>query len=55
MQRELFLSEVNDRETIMVTEANDDKYCLQNRMEKFPLVRFNCYFSNQPVVAITYQ
>ena len=29
-QRELFLSEVNNRKTIAATEANNDTYCLQN-------------------------
>ena len=29
-QRELFLSEVNNRETIVVIEAKNDTYCLQN-------------------------
>ena len=35
--RELFLSEVNDRETIAAIEANNDTYCLQKRIEKFLL------------------
>ena len=44
MQRELFLSEVNYRETIAAIEANNDTYCLQKRIEKFPLMHFwnNC-------------
>ena len=37
IQRKLFLSEVNNRETIAATEANYDTYCLQKRIEKFPL------------------
>ena len=32
-----FLSEVNNRETIAATETNNDTYCLQNQIEKFPL------------------
>ena len=36
-QREHFLSEVNNRETIAATEANNGAYCLQKRIEKFPL------------------
>ena len=36
-QRELYLSEVSNRETKAVTEANNDTYCLQKRIEKFPL------------------
>ena len=34
---ELCLSEVNNRETIAAIEANHDTYCLQKRIEKFPL------------------
>ena len=37
-QRELFLSEVNNRETIAAIEANNDMHCLQTRIEKFPLI-----------------
>ena len=37
LQRELFLSEVNNRETIAVIEAYNDMYCLQKWIEKFPL------------------
>ena len=37
-QRELFLSEVNNRETIAATEANNETYCLQKRIENVPLV-----------------
>ena len=37
IQRELFYSEVNKRETIAAIEANNDKYCLQKQIEKFPL------------------
>ena len=33
----LFLSEVNNRETIAAIETNNDTYCLQKRIEKFPL------------------
>ena len=36
-QRELFLSDVNNRETIVAIKANNGTYCLQNRIEKFPL------------------
>ena len=35
-QREHFLSEVNKRETILAIEANNDTYCLQKGIEKFP-------------------
>ena len=35
IQREHFLSEVNNRETIAYIEANNDRYCLQNQIEKF--------------------
>ena len=34
MQRELFLSEVNYRETIAAIEANNDTYWLQKRIDK---------------------
>ena len=37
-QRELFLSEVNNRETIAAIEANNDTFCLQKRTEEFPLI-----------------
>ena len=36
-QRELFLSEVNNRETIAAIKANNDTYCIQKEIEKFPL------------------
>ena len=36
-QLELFLSEVNNRETIAAIEANNDTYCLEKWIEKFPL------------------
>ena len=36
-QRQHFLSEVNNREAIAVIEANNNTYCLQKRLEKFPL------------------
>ena len=36
-QGELFLSEVNNRETIAAIEVNKDTYFLQKRIEKFPL------------------
>ena len=36
-QRELFLSKINNRETITAIEANNDTYCLQKWIEKFPL------------------
>ena len=39
-QRELFLSEVNNKETIVATEANNSRYCLQKWIEKFPLYCF---------------
>ena len=38
-QPELFLSEINNRETIAAIEANNDTYCFQKRIEKFPLKR----------------
>ena len=38
IQQELFLSEVNNRETIVAIEANNDTYCFQKRIEQFPLV-----------------
>ena len=31
------LSEVNNREKIVATEANNDTYCLPKRIKKFPL------------------
>ena len=37
LQRELILPEVNNRETIAAIEVNNDMYCLQKRIEKFPL------------------
>ena len=37
-QRELFLSEVNNMETISAIDMNNDTYCLQKRIEKFPLL-----------------
>ena len=37
LQRELFLSEVNNKTIIAAIEANNDAYCLQKRTEKFPL------------------
>ena len=36
-QRELFLSKVNNRETIAAIEANKGMLFLQKRIEKFPL------------------
>ena len=39
IKREYFLSEVNDRESIVATEANNGTYCIQKRIEKFPLYR----------------
>ena len=36
-QRELFLSEANNRKTIAVIEANNGMFCLQKRIEKFSL------------------
>ena len=38
--RELFLSEVNNRETIVTIDANNDTYYLQNWIEKFPLTHW---------------
>ena len=38
-QRELFVSEVNKRKMIAAIEANNNTYCLQKRIEKFPLIR----------------
>ena len=35
---ELVLSEVNNRTTIAAIEANNDTYCLEKRIEKFPLI-----------------
>ena len=32
-QRELFLSEVNNRETIAAIEVNNDMYCLEKQIE----------------------
>ena len=43
-QRELFQKEVNIRETIASIEKNNDTYCLQNRIEKFPLQVFKLDF-----------
>ena len=40
-QRELFLSEINNRETIAAIEGNNDMYGLRKRIEKFPLHRYN--------------
>ena len=40
-QRELFLSEVNNRETTGTIAANNDTYCLEKRTEKFPLITSN--------------
>ena len=37
MQRELFLTEVNKRETVGAIVVNNGTYCLQKRIEKFPL------------------
>ena len=34
-----FLSEVNNREKIAAIEANNHTYCLQKRIEKFPLIK----------------
>ena len=45
-QWELFLSEVNNGETIAAIEANNDTYCLQKRVEKFPLLRQTMHFVN---------
>ena len=35
--RELLKSEVNNRETIVANEANNNTYCLQKRIKKFPI------------------
>ena len=47
-QWELFLSEVNKRETIAAIEANNDKYCLQKHIEKLAVdtsfTNTKCYF-----------
>ena len=40
---ELFLSEVNKRETVVAIEADNDTYCLQNWIEKFPLSTNNIF------------
>ena len=37
-QLELFLSEVNNRETIAAIEANNGTYCLQKQIQKFLLI-----------------
>ena len=47
-QRELFLLEVNNRETITAIEENNDTYCLQKRIEKFPLRFYFLKFSFYP-------
>ena len=39
VQRELFLSEVNNRETIVSIETINDTYFLQKQIEKFPLTQ----------------
>ena len=44
-QRELFLSEVNNRVTIAAIEVNNHTYCLQKRIEKFPLIYFKIHFA----------
>ena len=36
-QWEFFLSKVNNRKTIAAIEANNETYCLQKLIEKFPL------------------
>ena len=41
-RRELFLSEVNNRETVATIEANNDTYYLQKRIEKFPRIAGWC-------------
>ena len=38
LQWEVLLSEVNSRETIAAIEANNTTYCLQEWIEKFPLI-----------------
>ena len=38
IEREFFLLEVNNGETIAAIESNNDTYCLQKRIEKFPLM-----------------
>ena len=37
-QLDLFLSKVNKRETIVAIVVNNDRYCLQKRIEKFPRI-----------------
>lgn len=37
LQREIFLSEDNNREKIAAIEADNDMYYLQTRIEKLPL------------------
>ena len=44
MQRELFLSEVNNKETIAVIKGNNETYCLQKRIENVPAVTLFCEF-----------
>ena len=48
-QRELFLSEVNNRETIATIEATNDAYCPQKRIEKVPADED--MFVKQPMVS----
>ena len=36
LQQELHLSEVNNRETIAAIQVNNDTYCLQKMIRKFP-------------------
>ena len=46
LQYYVFLSEVNNRETIVAIEANNDSYFLQKRIEKFPLIDIDDEFGN---------
>ena len=43
VQREPFLLEVNNRETIAAIVVNNDTYCIQKRIEKFPQVCANLF------------
>ena len=47
LQRELFLSEVSNRETMAAIEVSNDMYCLQKRIEKFPQVIFERLLGNK--------
>ena len=51
LQRELFLSEVNNRETTAAIYTNNDMFYLQKRIEKFPLMLKSHHFGS-PILAI---